>query len=140
MGRGVGNKSPSQQPNITSRPTKGKKGFFNSYQMPFSPKLTFQFKASQASGAVETVEYTSEPRDIGGSHTLNRRAEGAKCNSNISLNALSRGHDVHLEQRADQVNGKGKATLSSHGKKSSHVKGKKSLKRPNPIIPLFFLT
>ena len=56
MGRGVGNKSPSQQPDFTSRPTKGKKGFFNSYQIPFNPELTFQFKAGQASGAIGTMQ------------------------------------------------------------------------------------
>ena len=74
---------------------------------------------------------TPEPRDLGGSHTHNRRADGAKCNNNVSPIALSHGHDVHSEQRTVQVNGKGKATLSSHDKKSSQLKGRKSLKRPN---------
>ena len=81
------------------------------------------------------MENTLEPCDLGGVHTHNRRADGAKCNSNVSPIALSRGNDAHLEQRTIQVNGKGKATLSSHDKKSSQSKGRKSLKRPNPDPP-----
>ena len=135
MGRGIGNKSPSQQPDTNSRPTKGKKGFSSSSLTPFSPELTFQFKAGQALGAVEIVGNTSEPRDLVGSYTPNRRVEGAKRSSNVNLSALSCEHDVQLEQRTDQIKRKGKATLSSHDKKSLHAKGIKSLKRPNPEPP-----
>ena len=119
LGRGVGNKNPSQQLDFSSRLTKGKKGFFNSSQIPFNPELTFQFKAGQASGAVGTMDNTLESRDLGRVHTHNRRADGAKCSSNVSPTALSCGNDAHSEQRTTQVKEKGKAILLSHDKKSS---------------------
>ena len=134
LGRNVGNISPSQQVDVSSKPTKGKKGFFNSSQVPFNPELTFQFKAGQASGAVGTVDNNLEPCDFGGVHTHNRHADGAKCSSNVSPSALSRGNDA-LEQRTTQVKEKGKAILPSHDKKNSQSKGRKSLKRPNPDPP-----
>lgn len=74
----------------------------------------------------------SDKRDFGGSYTHKRRVETAKSSSNASLSPSSSGHDVQSDQKAEQLIRKGKAALFSQDKKSSHVKGKKSLKRPTP--------
>ena len=131
-GRGSGTKLPSHQLDSNARATKGKEGIFNSDLTPFNPKLTFQFKASHALGAVGTVGITSEPHDFGGSYMHKGCVKTTKSNSYASMDLLSSGHDVQSDHKEGQVNRKGKATLSSHERKSSHAKGKKSLKRPTP--------
>ena len=58
-----------------------------------------------------------------------------QSNNHTNLSSSISGHDGQLDQKATQVNRKGKATLASHDKKSPYVKGKKSLKHSTPDSP-----
>ena len=79
--RGHGTKPPNQQLDSNSKVTKGKEGIFNNNLTPFNPELTFQFKAGQASGAIETVNTTSKSCEFVEIYTHEGRVETTKKNS-----------------------------------------------------------
>lgn len=120
-GQARGTKLPQQQPIVTSKGTKGKKGNVSSLT-PFKSDLTFQFKVGPAHRAVEASKAPITPYDLRKGYTQSRHAEARLEDQVVSQNVMSTVLPCHRSKTSKHGN-KIRIIGLTWEKKSSSSKG-----------------